>query len=90
VRFGERYRGESRTMLLGHLDTVWALGTLARMPFEPHATAFPGPGVLDMKAGVVMALTAVESAPADETSAPSGNACSFMETKRLAVPLRAC
>jgi glutamate carboxypeptidase len=47
-------------MLLGHLDTVWARGTLARMPFRVSRDRISGPGVLDMKAGVVMALTAVE------------------------------
>ncbi|MGD0890334.1 MAG: M20 family metallopeptidase [Terracidiphilus sp.] len=61
VRFGERHRGESRIMLLGHLDTVWALGTLARMPFKVTRDRISGPGVLDMKAGVVMALSAVEA-----------------------------
>ena len=60
VGFGERYRVESTTMLLGHLDTVWARGTLARMPFRVSRDRISGPGVLDMKAGVVMALTAVE------------------------------
>jgi glutamate carboxypeptidase len=60
IRFGERYRGESRIMLLGHLDTVWAVGTLARMPLKVTRDRISGPGVLDMKAGVVMALTAVE------------------------------
>jgi glutamate carboxypeptidase len=47
-------------LLLGHLDTVWAAGTLARMPFKVTRERISGPGVLDMKAGVVMALTAVE------------------------------
>ena len=61
VRFGERHRGESRIMLQGHLDTVWALGTLARMPFKVTRDRISGPGVLDMKAGVVMALSAVEA-----------------------------
>lgn len=60
IRFGDRYRGESRIMLLGHLDTVWAVGTLARMPLKVTRDRISGPGVLDMKAGVVMALTAVE------------------------------
>jgi glutamate carboxypeptidase len=60
VGFGKRHRGESTTMLLGHLDTVWARGTLARMPFRVSRDRISGPGVLDMKAGVVMALTAVE------------------------------
>jgi glutamate carboxypeptidase len=61
VRFGKRIRGGSRTMLLGHLDTVWAHGTLARMPFRATRNRISGPGVLDMKAGVIMALTAVEA-----------------------------
>lgn len=47
-------------LLLGHLDTVWPLGTLARMPFRIAKGRVWGPGVLDMKAGVAMALTALE------------------------------
>jgi glutamate carboxypeptidase len=46
-------------LLLGHLDTVWPLGTLKKMPFRVRQGRAWGPGVLDMKAGVVMALTAV-------------------------------
>jgi glutamate carboxypeptidase len=48
-------------MLLGHLDTVWALGTLAKMPFRITRDRISGPGVLDMKAGVLMMLAAIES-----------------------------
>ncbi|GAC1659581.1 MAG: M20 family metallopeptidase [Acidobacteriaceae bacterium] len=46
-------------LLLGHLDTVWPLGTLATMPFKIAAGRVCGPGVLDMKAGVIMALHAI-------------------------------
>ena len=46
-------------MLLGHLDTVWPLGTLKKMPFRLGEGRAWGPGVLDMKAGVVMALSAL-------------------------------
>ncbi len=46
-------------LLLGHLDTVWPLGTLADMPFRVRAGKAFGPGVYDMKAGVVMAVTAL-------------------------------
>jgi glutamate carboxypeptidase len=46
-------------LLLGHLDTVWPLGTLGPMPWRETAGRLHGPGVLDMKAGVIMALTAV-------------------------------
>jgi glutamate carboxypeptidase len=46
-------------LLLGHLDTVWPLGTLRKMPFRRSGGRVWGPGVLDMKAGVMMALNAV-------------------------------
>jgi len=61
ARFGKPGRGEKPTLLLGHLDTVWALGTLAQMPFQVTRDRISGPGVLDMKAGVLMALTALEA-----------------------------
>ena len=46
-------------LLLGHLDTVWPVGTLAKMPFKTRSGRVFGPGVLDMKAGVAMALSAL-------------------------------
>jgi glutamate carboxypeptidase len=46
-------------MLLGHLDTVWEHGTLKTMPWKVEKDRLYGPGVLDMKLGVVMALTAI-------------------------------
>ncbi len=46
-------------LLLGHLDTVWPMGTLATMPFRVAKGKIFGPGVYDMKAGVVMALHAL-------------------------------
>jgi glutamate carboxypeptidase len=44
---------------LAHLDTVWPVGTLASMPWRESAGKIYGAGVLDMKAGVVMALEAI-------------------------------
>ena len=61
VRFGPAARGQKPTLLLGHLDTVWALGTLAKMPFRITRDRISGPGVLDMKAGVLMMLAAIEA-----------------------------
>jgi len=60
VRFGQGYRREQPVMILGHLDTVWDRGTIAHMPWSVTAERIAGPGVLDMKAGVSMALTAIE------------------------------
>ncbi len=47
-------------LLLGHLDTVWPLGTLKTMPCRLSGGRLWGPGTLDMKAGAAMALTALE------------------------------
>ena len=51
--------GTPRVLLLGHLDTVWPLGTLARWPFSVDGDIATGPGVFDMKAGIVQALAAL-------------------------------
>jgi glutamate carboxypeptidase len=59
LRFGPPRRKRGRVLLLGHLDTVWSMGTLKKMPWREAEGRFWGPGVLDMKAGVVMALEAV-------------------------------
>ncbi len=58
-RFGPLRSAVKPVMLLGHLDTVWPLGTLNKMPFRVGQGRAWGPGVLDMKAGVVMALSAL-------------------------------
>jgi glutamate carboxypeptidase len=59
---------EEGTLLLGHLDTVWPVGTLAERPWRVAVGRAYGPGVFDMKAGVavgmaVLAAIARESAP---------------------------
>jgi glutamate carboxypeptidase len=59
ARFGPRSKAE-KVLLLGHLDTVWPLGTLKKMPCRVSDGRLWGPGTLDMKAGVAMALTAIE------------------------------
>jgi len=61
LRFGPTRSSRKPILLLGHLDTVWPLGTLKSMPWREDATRIYGPGVLDMKAGVVMALTAIRA-----------------------------
>ncbi len=52
--------GARPVLLLGHLDTVWEVGTLRGMPWRVADGRAWGPGVLDMKAGVMMALTALK------------------------------
>jgi len=48
-----------RVLLLGHLDTVWPIGTLERIPWAVDDDRLRGPGVFDMKVGVVQAVGAV-------------------------------
>ncbi len=61
VRFRPPARArQGRILLLGHLDTVWPLGSLSAMPWRERDGRLWGPGVLDMKAGVAMAMTAME------------------------------
>ena len=46
-------------LLIGHLDTVWELGTLQRFPCEINNETGRGPGIFDMKAGLIIALYAL-------------------------------
>jgi len=48
-------------LVLGHLDTVYSLGTIKKMPFRVRRGRAFGPGVLDMKGGIVNALFAVDA-----------------------------
>lgn len=54
-RFGSR----PRVLLLGHFDTVWPTGTAADWPPEIKDGVLTGPGVFDMKAGIVQLFFAV-------------------------------
>src|SRR5277367_3295135 len=51
-------RTAGQILVLGHYDTVYATGTLRRMPFRVKGGKAYGPGVFDMKAGIVQALFA--------------------------------
>jgi glutamate carboxypeptidase len=48
-------------LLLGHHDTVWKRGTLTAMPFRVRAGRAYGPGILDMKSGIVGAMWALRA-----------------------------
>jgi glutamate carboxypeptidase len=56
-----RSRGPSQILVLGHLDTVYDAGTILRMPFRVSRGRACGPGTFDMKAGLVIALYAVDA-----------------------------
>jgi glutamate carboxypeptidase len=57
------FRGEGDALLLlGHLDTVWPRGTLAELPWRLEDRSAFGPGVYDMKGGLVVMLEAIRRA----------------------------
>lgn len=51
-------KGKKRVLILGHFDTVWDIG---RLDIRREAERFYGPGILDMKAGLIQAIWAVRA-----------------------------
>jgi glutamate carboxypeptidase len=60
-RDGSADRDDGQILVLGHLDTVYPVGTIAKMPFRVAGGKAWGPGTFDMKGGLVMALAAVDA-----------------------------
>ena len=58
-----RRPGDRPVLLLCHFDTVWPRGTLAEFPFTVDDGVARGPGVFDMKGGVVQCLWALREVP---------------------------
>ncbi|MBI3943778.1 MAG: M20 family metallopeptidase [Chloroflexi bacterium] len=53
--------GPGQVLLVGHADTVWASGTLEHMPVHKEGDRLYGPGVYDMKGGLVMGIYAIKA-----------------------------
>lgn len=51
--------GDPKVLLLGHHDTVHPVGTFPASPFRSTAGTASGPGIFDMKAGIVLAVHAI-------------------------------
>ena len=98
ARPAERPKGRPVQLLVGHCDTVWPLGTLEEMPFEVEGNVVRGPGVFDMKGGLVQmifALAALRAARIDPDVVPivfinsdeeRGSPTSRRHLRRLARP----
>lgn len=56
-----RAADDRQLMIVGHLDTVWPMGTLAARPFRISEGRAYGPGIFDMKAGVSIATFALRA-----------------------------
>lgn len=71
-------RPKGQLLVLGHYDTVYATGTLAKMPFRISAGKVYGPGTFDMKAGIVQALFALD--PLQRSKVPLSKRVVFLWT----------
>jgi glutamate carboxypeptidase len=60
AEFGPPARPGGHVLVLCHYDTVWPAGTVAARPFRVEGDFAYGPGVLDMRGGIVATLGAVE------------------------------
>src|SRR3984957_6290786 len=60
-RDGSADRDYGQILVLGHLDTIYPIGTIAKMPFRVRSGKAWGPGTFDMKGGLVLALAAVDA-----------------------------
>ena len=68
-----RQKGAPRQLLIGHMDTVWPIGTLAEMPLHVEGELLYGPGTVDMKGGlveIVFALRALHELSFEPPSVP--------------------
>lgn len=54
-------RPKDRILILGHIDTVYDIGTLTKMPFRISGGRAWGPATFDMKGGIVLALAALDA-----------------------------
>jgi glutamate carboxypeptidase len=65
--------GRTVQLLVGHVDTVWPVGTLEEMPVEERRGHLVGPGIFDMKGGLaqmVFALKALKALDLEPSLAP--------------------
>ena len=72
-----------RQLLLGHCDTVWPQGTLEKMPVENRDGRLHGPGIYDMKGGLVQAIFALGACAGSVCSRRSYRSSLSTPMKRL-------
>lgn len=70
LRYDPDARGGATALVMGHVDTVWPLGTLARRPFRVEGDRVFGPGIYDMKAGAYLGVHAIRRLAEEGISPP--------------------
>ena len=76
---GEGEASHKPILLLCHMDTVFPLGTIDTVPFREADGKIFGPGTLDMKAGIVIALAAIQEAQTSGLNRPVTLLCTSDE-----------
>jgi glutamate carboxypeptidase len=71
--------GKDSILLLCHMDTVFPVGTIHQFPYREADGKICGPGTLDMKAGIVIALAAIEAAQKSGLTRPITLLCTSDE-----------
>lgn len=56
-----RSKNAATQLIVGHYDTVWPVGTVTNRPFEVDGNIIRGPGVFDMKGGLVQLILAIKT-----------------------------
>ncbi|CAN5770249.1 M20 family metallopeptidase [soil metagenome] len=59
--------GTEPLLIMTHIDTVWPIGTIGRLPWKIDDEVGRGPGIYDMKASIAMMLTAIDILQATES-----------------------
>src|SRR5213594_1797691 len=94
-KFGDhmiaRFTGSSseRILLLGHTDTVWPAGEATKRPFKIAGGRAFGPGVFDMKAGILLIAMAIDALQRSIEAFPNASRFYWSAMKRSEAPLRA-
>ena len=57
----KRVKNNPVQLMIGHCDTVWPHGTLKKMPVKVHNGQIRGPGVYDMKGGLMQMVYAIKT-----------------------------
>jgi len=56
-----RSKNAATQLIIGHYDTVWPVGTVNDRPFEIDGNIIRGPGVFDMKGGLVQLILSIKT-----------------------------
>ncbi|MFP7674645.1 M20/M25/M40 family metallo-hydrolase [Marivita sp. S0852] len=79
--------GEGGILLLGHLDTVHPVGTLAKLPYKHEGDICYGPGLMDMKGGNYVYLDALRKILAAGIETPLPVTVLFTPDEEIGTPL---